>query len=72
MIVRKEGDRIEIPLSKVKLTMLFAASIAFVVIGLWILIFQPESIIFRNQLFNSVFSVLENTRFSVLLFNGLV
>jgi hypothetical protein len=58
MVVRKEDGRIEIPLSKVKLTMLIAASFAFVAIGLWILIFQPKSIIFRNQLFNSIMSVL--------------
>ncbi len=57
MIVSKANDRIEIPLSKVKLTMLIVAAIVFVIIGFWILIFQPKSIIFRNQIFNSIMSI---------------
>jgi hypothetical protein len=58
MVIRKTDGQIEIPLSKLKLLILIAASIVFVILGFWILIYHPESAIFRSQLFNSVVSII--------------
>ena len=48
-----QSDRIEIPLSKAKLVLLLLGAIAFVAIGLYLVISQPVSPIFSSHLFNT-------------------
>jgi hypothetical protein len=50
-------DRIEIPLSKVKLTLMLIAAIAFVAIGFYLVIYQRVSPIFRSHIFNTTASI---------------
>ncbi|MDQ0592410.1 hypothetical protein QFZ37_000779 [Chryseobacterium ginsenosidimutans] len=40
--MNKIDEQIEIPLSKVKITMLFCGALAFILIGLWFMISPPE------------------------------